>query len=97
MRDLLAAVTGMELSVEEMMGKAAAGWELYRELNAREGLGSEEDRPPEVWFSEEPLWGRGGRLHDYFGNPLTREDVYQYLEDYYDETKNKKGGSGAGC
>ena len=96
-RDLLAAVTGMELSVEEMMGKAAAGWELYRELNAREGLGSEEDRPPEVWFSEEPLWGRGGRLHDYFGNPLTREDVYQYLEDYYDETKNKQGGSGAGC
>lgn len=84
-RDLLSAVTGMELSVEEMMGKAAAAWELYRELNRREGLGPEEDRPPEAWFHEEPLWGRGGRLHDYFGNELQREDVYQLLEDYYDE------------
>lgn len=84
-RDLLAAVTGMELSVEEMMGRAAAAWELYRELNAREGLGPEEDRPPEAWFDEEPLWGRGGRLHDYFGNPITREDLSRFLEDYYDE------------
>ncbi|MDI6875113.1 aldehyde ferredoxin oxidoreductase N-terminal domain-containing protein [Candidatus Solincola sp.] len=84
-RDLLAAVTGMELSVEEMMARAAASWELYRELNAREGLGPEEDRPPEAWFHEEPLWGRGGRLHDYFGNPLTREDVNLLLHSYYDE------------
>lgn len=84
-RDLLAAVTGMELSVEEMMSRAAASWELYRELNAGEGLGPEEDRPPEAWFSEKPLWGRGGRLHDYFGNPLTREDVTLLLHDYYDE------------
>ncbi len=84
-RDLLAAVTGLELTVEEMMGKAAASWELYRELNVREGLGPEEDRPPEAWFDEKPLWGRGGRLHDYFGNLLTREDVGRLLDDYYDE------------
>ena len=84
-RDLLAAVTGMELSVEEMMRRAAASWELYRELNAAEGLGPEEDRPPEAWFSEKPLWGRGGRLHDYFGNPLTREDVTLLLRSYYEE------------
>nr|WP_303646065.1 aldehyde ferredoxin oxidoreductase N-terminal domain-containing protein [Candidatus Solincola tengchongensis] len=84
-RDLLAAVTGMELSLEEMMGRAAASWELYRELNAREGLGREKDRPPEAWFDERPLWGRGGRLHDYFGNPLTREDFDRLLVDYYDE------------
>ncbi|MGQ9758008.1 MAG: aldehyde ferredoxin oxidoreductase N-terminal domain-containing protein [Actinomycetota bacterium] len=84
-RDLLAAVTGMELSVEEMMARAAASWELYRELNAREGLGREEDRPPEAWFDEKPLWGRGGRLHDYFGKPLTREDVGLLLRSYYEE------------
>ncbi len=84
-RDLLAAVTGVELAVEEMMGKAAAAWDLYRELNAREGLGQEEDRPPEAWFDEGLLWGRGGRLHDYFGNPLDREDVHRFLQDYYHE------------
>ncbi len=84
-RDILAAVTGVELAVEEMMGKAAAAWGLYRELNAREGLGPEEDRPPEAWFSEEPLWGRGGRLHDYFGRPLSRDDLQSLLSDYRDE------------
>lgn len=84
-RDILAAVTGLEFSVEEMMEKAAASWGLYRELNVREGLGPEEDRPPEAWFDEKPLWGRGGRLHDYFGNPLDREDVRRLLDDYYDE------------
>jgi len=90
-RDLLAAVTGVELDVGEMMEKAAASWELYRELNAREGLGPEEDRVPEAWFSERPLWGRGGRLKDYFGREFSREDVLTLLEDYYDERNRKRG------
>jgi aldehyde:ferredoxin oxidoreductase len=90
-RDILEAVTGMELSTAEMMERAAAGWELYRENNALEGLGSEEDRFPEAWFSEEPLWGRGGRLKDYLGNELSREDALALLEDYYDERKRKHG------
>ncbi len=89
-RDLYAAVTGVDLEVGEMMDKAASGWELYRELSAREGLGMEEDRPPEAWFGEQPLWGRGGRLKDYFGNELNREDVLTLLEDYYDERNRKQ-------
>ncbi|MBC7231403.1 MAG: hypothetical protein H5T74_13565 [Actinobacteria bacterium] len=84
-RDLLAAVTGVELETEEMMRRAAAGFELYRELGAREGLGPDKDVPPEAWFEEGPLWGRGGRLRDYFGNELSREDVMALLGDYYDE------------
>jgi aldehyde:ferredoxin oxidoreductase len=84
-RDFYTAVTGWELEVGEMMGKAAAAWELYRELGSREGMGRGADRVPEAWFSEQPLWGRGGRLTDYFGNELDREDVYGLLEDYYDE------------
>jgi len=90
-RDLYAAVTGVELSVGEMMDKAAAGWELYRELNDREGLGQEADVPPEAWFGEQPLWGRGGRLRDYFGNELTREDILTLVDDYYDERNRKHG------
>jgi len=88
-RDLYAAVTGVELEVGEMMNKAAAGWELYRELNSHEGLGVEKDEPPQAWFGEQPLWGRGGRLKDYFGNELSREDVLTLLEDYYDERGRK--------
>ncbi len=84
-RDLLSAVTGLELEASEMMRRAAAGFELYRELAAREGLGREADIFPEAWFNEEPLWGRGGRIKDYFGRELSREDVLGFLEDYYDE------------
>ena len=90
-RDLYAAVTGVELEVGEMMDKAAAGWELYRELNDREGLGREEDLPPQAWFSDQPLWGRGGRLRDYSGNELSREDILTLLDDYYDERGRKHG------
>ncbi len=86
-RELLAAVTGVEMETEEMMRRAAAGFELYRELGAREGLGPEKDVPPEAWFEEGPLWGRGGRLKDYFGNELDRQDVMTLLGDYYDERK----------
>lgn len=84
-RDLLEAVTGVSLEVREMMARAAGAWELYRELNALEGLGMEEDRAPDAWFVEEPLWGRGGRLKDYPGNELNFDDFQALLADYYDE------------
>jgi len=90
-RDIYEAVTGIDLRTAEMMERAAAGWELYRENNALEGLGREEDRFPEAWFSEEPLWGRGGRLKDYMGNELSREDVRALLADYYDERARTPG------
>ena len=90
-RDIFEAVTGIDLRTAEMMERAAAGWELYRETNELEGLGPEEDRFPEAWFSEEPLWGRGGRLKDYMGNELSREDVRALLADYYDERARTPG------
>jgi aldehyde:ferredoxin oxidoreductase len=90
-RDILTAVTGVELEVGAMMDKAAAAWELYRELNEREGLGRGEDRVPEAWFREEPLWGRGGRLRDYMGNELNRDDILSLIMDYYDERSRKHG------
>jgi aldehyde:ferredoxin oxidoreductase len=90
-RDLLAAVTGLELDVGEIMARAAAGWELYRELNAREGLGMEADIFPPVWLDERPVWGRGGKLHDYFGRELDRAKLESLLEDYYDERTRKPG------
>jgi aldehyde:ferredoxin oxidoreductase len=91
LNDLYAAVTGWELEASELMARAAAGWELYRELNAREGQGREADIPPEAWFDEQPLWGRGGRLRDYLGNELTREDILTLVDDYYDERDRKHG------
>jgi len=91
LRDILEAVTGVSLEVGEMMAKAADAWELYRGLGEREGLGRESDVPPDAWFSEEPVWGRGGALTDYFGNALDRADLRALLEDYHDERARPPG------
>jgi aldehyde:ferredoxin oxidoreductase len=90
-RDLLAAVTGLELEVGEIMGRAAAGWELYRELNAREGLGTGADILPQAWLGERPVWGRGGKLHDYYERELDSAKLESLLADYYDERCRKPG------
>lgn len=90
-RDLLAAVTGLDLEFSELMGRAAAGWELYRELNVREGLGKEADVFPQAWLDERPVWGRGGRLHDYSGRELDGAELRSLLEDYYDERSREPG------
>ena len=46
-----------------------------------------DDEPPDKWF--EPIYtydGKEQRMMDYYRNRvLTREDVDQWLEDYYDE------------
>jgi aldehyde:ferredoxin oxidoreductase len=89
-RDLFAAVTGLEMEVDGIMGRAAAGWELYRELNAREGLGTEADIFPRAWLDERPTWGRGGSLHDYFGRKLDGADLAALIEDYYDERSREQ-------
>lgn len=90
-RDVLAAVTGLELEAGEMMARAAAGWELYRELNAGEDTGMEADVFPEAWFDRGPVWGRGGDLHDYFGRKLEHAELLLMLEDYYDERSRLPG------
>jgi aldehyde:ferredoxin oxidoreductase len=85
LRDLIEAVTGLDLDAGDMMSRAAAGWELYRELNAREGLGVDADIFPPAWLEERAVWGRGGRLKDYFGRELDGSALGSMLEEYYDE------------
>jgi len=90
-RDLLAAVTGIDIDAAEMMQRASASWERYRALNAREGLGTGEDRFPEAWLSENVAWGRAGRLTDYFGRDIGRPELDKLLADYYDERSRPYG------
>ncbi len=90
-RDLVEAVTGLELDTGDMMARAAAGWELYRDINAREGLGPEADVFPRAWLEERQVWGRGGRLKDYFGRELDGDALDSLLEDYYDERTREPG------
>ena len=86
-RRLFAAATGFDLSPDQMRAAPARTWDLLREMNEREGMGSARDRPPDMWFT--PMEGPGGEslgLRDYFGRAsLDREDVARLIRDYYDE------------
>jgi aldehyde:ferredoxin oxidoreductase len=84
--ELYEKATGMEMSPEAMMEAADRSWTLQRLLNAREGFSKKDDLIPDQWF--QPLESEGKRLQmmDYFRTrPLSREDLYQTLEDYYQE------------
>jgi len=92
-RKLFVAVTGFQVSDENMRQSAVRIWDTLKQLNIGEGFGRADDRPPEIWFR--PMTGADGQsliLRDYFGKTeLSRQDIAQLLEDYYDERGwNKK-------
>jgi len=83
---LYSAVTGIDLSVKEVMRASERVWNLYKLLNIREGFGVDDDQYPEEW--SQPLRVRGGekRMLDYYKKQvLTRADLLQLRRDYYDE------------
>ncbi len=86
LRDLFLAATGINLDSREIMRRGAYNWQLYQDLNQREGFGRESDRIPLPWLTEERIGKREGIILDYSGEKrLAREDLAQLLEDYYDE------------
>lgn len=82
---LFSALTGLDLEAQDLMRAAERGWNVMRALNLRAGFTGKDDEPPEIWFV--PMKGREGQweIRDYFGEKLTREDVANYLRDYYHE------------
>jgi aldehyde:ferredoxin oxidoreductase len=84
--ELYEKATGMAMDPEGMMEAADRSWTLQRHLNAREGFSRKDDLLPDQWF--QPLFSEGKHLQmmDYFRTRiLTREDLNDILEDYYDE------------
>jgi aldehyde:ferredoxin oxidoreductase len=84
---LFVAVTGFQVDPDHVRQSAALTWNILKGLNAREGFGPKDDRPPEIWFrpmmdaNHQPLV-----LRDYFGKKeLDRRDIAQLVEDYYEE------------
>jgi aldehyde:ferredoxin oxidoreductase len=92
-RKLFLAVTGFEGDENHLRDSAARIWNTLKRLNQKEGFGIADDRPPEIWFK--PMKGAEGQdlvLRDYFGKTeLSRNDINQFVEDYYDERGWKKG------
>lgn len=84
---LFVAVTGFQVDPNHVRQSAVLTWNILKGLNAREGFGPKDDRPPEIWFrpmmyaNHQPLV-----LRDYFGKKeLDRHDIAQLVEDYYEE------------
>ncbi len=83
---LLSTATGIETDRSRLMQAGERVWNLYRVLNWREGFDRKDDQPPDAWF--EPLKAAGSEfeMRDYFQTQrLTREDINQLLDDYYNE------------
>ncbi len=84
--ELYEKATGMTMTPEGLMEAADRSWTLQRLLNAREGFSRRDDLPPDQWFQPLLTEGRSLRIMDYFRTQmLTREDLNEILEDYYDE------------
>jgi aldehyde:ferredoxin oxidoreductase len=83
------AATGITLSARELKHAGERVWNLNRLINVREGFGREDDRWPAQWVqnTETPIPLRSGPsyLVDWFGRRVTKEDLYQILDDYYNE------------
>ncbi len=74
---LLRAVTGWEMSVEDILQVGARRLNLMRVFNAREGLSRKDDRLPQKFF--QALQGAGPTS----GIALDREEIERALEAYY--------------
>lgn len=85
--ELYSAATGIDLSPQELIKYSERVWNLFKMINVREGFSKKDDEPPEVWF--QPMVTHEGKdlyMMDYYKTRrLTREDVEQWLRDYYNE------------
>lgn len=75
--EMMKAVTGWDLTLDELMTVGRRRLNLFRAFNAREGLGRKDDRLPKKFFK--PMTGTGPTA----GFALTHEEVDAAIEMYY--------------
>lgn len=75
--NMLNAVTGWDLTVDELLAVGARRLNLFRVFNAREGLDRSADKLPKKFFKQ--LQGTGPTA----GFALTHEEVETALDNYY--------------
>jgi aldehyde:ferredoxin oxidoreductase len=75
--EMMKAVTGWDLTLEELMDVGRRRLSLFRTFNAREGLGRKDDRLPKKFFKA--LNGTGPTA----GFALTHEEVDSAIDHYY--------------
>ena len=79
----------MKRRPEDLKKSAERGWNLYKLLNVREGFDRRDDIVPELWRRtvEHPIKTSKSeiRMRDYFGNPLSLDDLETMQDEYYEE------------
>ena len=75
--EMLRAVTGWDITVEELMEVGKRRLNLFRTFNAREGLDRKADKLPKKFFKQ--LQGAGPTA----GIALTHEEIESAIDEYY--------------
>ena len=75
--EMIRAVTGWDITVEELMEVGKRRLNLFRTFNAREGLDRKADKLPKKFFKQ--LQGAGPTA----GIALTHEEIESALDEYY--------------
>jgi len=75
--EMIRAVTGWDMTVEELMEVGKRRLNLFRTFNAREGLDRQADKLPKKFFKQ--LQGAGPTA----GIALTHEEVESAIDEYY--------------
>jgi len=75
--EMIRAVTGWDVTVEELMAVGERRLNLFRTFNAREGLGRKDDKLPKKFFKQ--LAGTGPTA----GFALTHEEIDSAIDGYY--------------
>ena len=89
------AVTGFDISIEEMRKAAERTWNLLKLMNVKEGFSRKDDQFPKEWFKPIKLGAHMAELKDFTGTTnITPEIANLLIDDYYDERGwNKNNGS----
>jgi aldehyde:ferredoxin oxidoreductase len=86
MARLYSAAVGENVDARELIRRGERVSNLAKVVNVRDGFTRSDDSPPDVWFT--PMEAPEGRIEmeDYYQTKvLTRQDLAQMLDDYYDE------------
>lgn len=75
--EMMRAVTGWDITLDELMAVGRRRLNLFRTFNAREGLGRKDDKLPKKFFK--PMTGTGPTS----GFVLTHEEVDTAIDHYY--------------
>ncbi len=84
--DFYNAVTGIELTMEQMRKAAERSWNLLKILNSKEGFSRKDDYFPNNWFKALKYGDNELPFKDFSGEVMiTPEIAHGLLDDYYDE------------